>query len=157
MNRALVGTSRCDVPARARVWGFSPVVHSALGEVPQSSSNVQLFPASSAAEIALFRAACALGVSAGMTLAGESPYPNHEGHLMTTKNAYWSCLRLLVLVAMAWVVKQAWAADTGIPIVHILATDPCASETGQETATFTVFRTGSTNAPLTVQYRVGGT
>lgn len=43
-----------------------------------------------------------------------------------------------------------------LPTVTIVATDPTASETG-DPATFTVTRTGSTLAPLTVAYTVGGT
>lgn len=43
-----------------------------------------------------------------------------------------------------------------VPQVHLLAIDPMASETGADTATFAVYRTGSTNASLTVAYRLGG-
>src|SRR5215813_3834083 len=76
---------------------------------------------------------------------------------MRIRDPYWQCFRLLVLLVVALAVKKAWASEPEVPIVHILATDPCASETGQDTATFTVFRTGPTNAPLTVHYRVDGT
>ena len=65
---------------------------------------------------------------------------------MTSKNAYWCSLRLLVLIAVALAVRKAWTAELDIPVVHILASDPCAAETGQDTATFTVARTGPTNA-----------
>jgi Tfp pilus assembly protein PilE len=44
-----------------------------------------------------------------------------------------------------------------LPTVTISATDPNASETGPDTGTFTVSRTGSTGAALTVNYTVGGT
>src|SRR5262249_20836060 len=80
-----------------------------------------------------------------------------EGQFMRIRDPYWKCFRLLVLFVVALAVKKAWASEPEVPIVHILATDPCASETGQDTATFTVFRTGPTNAPLTVHYRVDGT
>ena len=44
-----------------------------------------------------------------------------------------------------------------IPIVTIAATDADASETGPDSGTFTVSRTGDTTDPLTVTYTVGGT
>ena len=75
---------------------------------------------------------------------------------MKTKNPYWFCLRLLGLIAVAFVAKKAFAADFP-PIVHLLATDPEAAEAGQDTATFTVFRIGPTNESLTIRYEVGGT
>jgi hypothetical protein len=75
---------------------------------------------------------------------------------MITENAYWSTLRLLAWFVVAFAVKKAWAAGPEIPIVYILATDPCAAETGLESSTFTVFRTGPTNEALTVHYRVSG-
>ena len=43
------------------------------------------------------------------------------------------------------------------PTVTVVATDPLASEPGTDTGTFTLYRTGSTDAPLTVYYAVGGT
>src|SRR5262249_48837280 len=48
------------------------------------------------------------------------------------------------------------------PIVNVLATDPVAAETDPssgrlDTATFTIHRSGSVDAPLTVYYRLGGT
>src|SRR5262245_45738321 len=48
------------------------------------------------------------------------------------------------------------AADPPIPIVHILATDPCAAEANSEPARFLVVRDGPTNGPLTVAYGVTG-
>lgn len=76
--------------------------------------------------------------------------------LMITKNAYWSALRLLALLVVAFPVKKAWAAGLEIPIVHILATDPCASETELERAMLTVFRAGPTSETPAVHYRVPG-
>ncbi|HEY2951233.1 MAG TPA: Calx-beta domain-containing protein [Verrucomicrobiae bacterium] len=61
-----------------------------------------------------------------------------------------------MLLGPALLVVKSVAADPPIPIVHILATDPCAAESGSETATFTVVRDGPTNAPLTVYYGVTG-
>ena len=49
------------------------------------------------------------------------------------------------------------ADNDTLPTVTISATDPNASETGPDTGTFTVSRTGSTSAALTVNYTVGGT
>ena len=43
------------------------------------------------------------------------------------------------------------------PTVSLTATDPSAAEQGLDPATFTVTRTGSTAAPLTVYYAIGGT
>ncbi|PYM16528.1 MAG: hypothetical protein DME18_01195, partial [Verrucomicrobia bacterium] len=43
------------------------------------------------------------------------------------------------------------------PTVTVVATDPLASEPGTDTGTFTLYRTGSTDAPLTVYCAVGGT
>lgn len=76
---------------------------------------------------------------------------------MTTRNIYGFTLRLLVLIAVTFGVKKAVAADSPPAIVHILAIDPCAGETGGDTATFAVFRNGPTNAALTVQYALAGT
>lgn len=44
-----------------------------------------------------------------------------------------------------------------LPVVSIAATDPTASETPGNTATFTLTRTGSTAASLVVSYALGGT
>src|SRR6185436_19072287 len=42
-------------------------------------------------------------------------------------------------------------------VVTIAATDPDASESGPDTGTFTVSRTGDTSNPLLVFYTIGGT
>jgi hypothetical protein len=82
---------------------------------------------------------------------------------MNSKNTYWSCLRLFVLVAVALVVtaavKKARAdePEPDVTVVHVLATDAWASEFMQDASFFTVYRTGPTNEPLTVHYRVEGT
>ena len=65
-------------------------------------------------------------------------------------------LTFALLLAAALLVVKAAAADPPIPIVHILATDPCAAEAGAAPATLTVVRNGPTNAPLTVYYSVAG-
>jgi YVTN family beta-propeller protein/parallel beta-helix repeat protein len=46
--------------------------------------------------------------------------------------------------------------DAGVPVVTVSATDPTATEAGLTTGQFTVTRSGSTAADLTVQYTVGG-
>ena len=79
---------------------------------------------------------------------------------MNTKNAYRSCLRLMVLVVVAVVAvaaRKAWSQEVDVPVVHVLATDPWASEFLQDSATFTAYRSGPTNEPLTVHYRIEGT
>ena len=48
-------------------------------------------------------------------------------------------------------------ADDDKPVVSIVATDAVAAEAGLDTGTFTVSRDGTTTAPLTVNYAVGGT
>jgi hypothetical protein len=50
-------------------------------------------------------------------------------------------------------------APSGLPLVSIHATDPFASEAETNTGTFTVYRSGGTNASqdLTVVYAIGGT
>lgn len=48
-------------------------------------------------------------------------------------------------------------APGSLPVVTITATQPTATEVGPTAGTFTVSRTGSTAAPLTVFYTVGGT
>jgi len=75
---------------------------------------------------------------------------------MIAKDIYWLCLRTLIAVALTLLALTLSAADNPIPVVHILATDPCAAEENEETATFTIFRDGPTNAALTVSYQVGG-
>jgi hypothetical protein len=47
--------------------------------------------------------------------------------------------------------------DSVLPTVTIAATDPNAAEAGQDPGLFTVSRTGSTAAALTVNYTIGGT
>ena len=46
--------------------------------------------------------------------------------------------------------------ESGLPLVTIAATDGQASEAGNDTGTFTITRTGSTEGDLTVQLSVGG-
>ena len=65
-------------------------------------------------------------------------------------------LSLALLLGSWLLIGKSVAADPPIPIVHLLATDPCAAEAGSETATFTVVRDGPTNAPLTTFYGVTG-
>ena len=48
-------------------------------------------------------------------------------------------------------------SGTSSPVVTVVATDPTATEAGLTTGRFTVRRTGSTAAPLTVFFTVGGT
>lgn len=47
-------------------------------------------------------------------------------------------------------------ADDDIPVVAITATDPTASEAGNDIGVITVTRTGDTGAPLTLAYVIGG-
>ena len=47
-------------------------------------------------------------------------------------------------------------ADDDIPVVTIAATDPTASEAGNDIGVITVTRTGDTGAPLTLAYIIGG-
>src|SRR6185295_5190285 len=65
-------------------------------------------------------------------------------------------LQTLALLLGAALAAQTSPADRPLPIVHILATDPCAAEAGSETARFIVVRDGPTNAPLNVLYGVTG-
>lgn len=77
---------------------------------------------------------------------------------MSTRNIRWFTLRFLILFAVAFAAAKVFAADPPPPppIVIILATDPVAGEDGPDTATFTVYRIGPTNASLTVQYQTAG-
>jgi hypothetical protein len=52
--------------------------------------------------------------------------------------------------------RVAVFGSNGFPVVTIVATDPLASETG-DTGTFTLYRSGNTNAPLNVFCTIGGT
>src|SRR5437016_7531220 len=73
---------------------------------------------------------------------------------MNTKSSrLFSVLSLVLLLAASFTSKVL--ADF-TPLVHILATDPCAAEAGSDPAVFTVIRIGPTNASLTVYYQVGG-
>jgi hypothetical protein len=45
---------------------------------------------------------------------------------------------------------------SGLPVVSVAATDPEAAEPGADTGEFIFLRSGDTNAPLTVQFTVGG-
>jgi len=65
-------------------------------------------------------------------------------------------LRLLLL-ALAFVPSSLLVASQGPPLVQIIATDPHASEAGQDPGSLTVIRTGPIGDPLTVSYRIGGT
>jgi len=74
---------------------------------------------------------------------------------MKTRNSLWLSALALSLFCAALLPRQASAQ---IPtIVYVLATDPFAAEEGSEPATFTVIRLGPLDAPLTVQYALGGT
>jgi hypothetical protein len=57
------------------------------------------------------------------------------------------------LVENYWVTRPA----AQLPAVTISASDPSAAENGPNSGAFTVTRSGSTAAPLVVQYSVGGT
>jgi len=76
---------------------------------------------------------------------------------MITKNKFWTGLRVLVLIAVALVAKRAWAVENDLPVVHVLATDQWADEFLQDGGTFTIYRSGPTNEPLTISYRMAGT
>jgi hypothetical protein len=76
---------------------------------------------------------------------------------MTAKATSLLCVLALSLPGAASFPLTASAAEPPPPpIVHILATDPCGAEAGSDPATFAVIRSGPTNEPLTVFYRVGG-
>jgi len=53
-------------------------------------------------------------------------------------------------------ITPAPAPRPALPSVSIASSDPIASEPGADTASFTVTRTGVTNAPMLVQYTLGG-
>ena len=77
---------------------------------------------------------------------------------MTAKNIPWFALRAFLLIGIALLVRKTVASEPPAPpIVHILAADPCAAEAGADAATFAVIRTGTTNAGVTIHYRLGGT
>jgi hypothetical protein len=75
---------------------------------------------------------------------------------MTAKDIYWPCIRTLLALGLTLLALTLNAADNPIPVVHVLATDRCAPEEGEEAARFVAFRDGPTNAPLRVSYQVGG-
>jgi hypothetical protein len=52
---------------------------------------------------------------------------------------------------------RSQATSSTVPVVTVAATDAAASEDGPDEGTFTITRTGSKAAPLTVAYTVGGT
>jgi hypothetical protein len=68
---------------------------------------------------------------------------------------------LFALIAVALVVmfavRKARADEPDVTVIHVLATDAWASEFLQDSATFTVYRSGPTNEPLAVHYRIEGT
>src|SRR5206468_2676992 len=53
--------------------------------------------------------------------------------------------------------KALGTAAPTLPTVTVTATDANASETGPDSGTFTITRTGDTTAPLTVNYSLSGT
>lgn len=55
------------------------------------------------------------------------------------------------------VIRAIVIGDTEHPAINIVATQPFAHEDGSQAGVFTVTRTGSTAAPLTVSYTVSGT
>ena len=55
------------------------------------------------------------------------------------------------------ILLQVHTKGAAIPVVTITSTDPNASEAGQDSGTFTVSRTGGTEAALVVSYAVSGT
>jgi hypothetical protein len=57
------------------------------------------------------------------------------------------------LVERYWVTRPA----AQLPVVTISASDPSAAENGPNNGTFTIMRSGSTAAPLVIQYSTGGT
>jgi len=65
-----------------------------------------------------------------------------------------SVLQIILLLAAGF--TSTVLSQNFLPIVQILATDPCAAEAGSDQAVFTVIRFGPTDVPLTVYYQVGG-
>lgn len=76
---------------------------------------------------------------------------------MTTINKFWNGLRVFMLVVAALAAGRAGAAEHDYSVVHVLATDPWADEFLQDGGTFTIYRSGPVNEPLTVSYRMAGT
>ena len=72
-------------------------------------------------------------------------------------------LRVCKWAFAAWAVwvfaanAQQAAHWQGPPFVSVEATDPLASEPGDNPATFSIFRTGDTNSALTIDFSLGGT
>jgi hypothetical protein len=64
---------------------------------------------------------------------------------------------LLLLGFTTGVFAQYPPPSNTVPVVTIRATDPFANRLTGDTGTFTVFRDGSTNQPLHIFYRIGGT
>jgi hypothetical protein len=76
---------------------------------------------------------------------------------MRTKNSRWLCGLAAVVLGLFSFVTNVRADDPPWPPqVIVLALDPAAAEEGSDPATFLVVRIGPANAPLTVQYALGG-
>ncbi len=52
---------------------------------------------------------------------------------------------------------RGYLGDAQVTRISVTATDPTASETGSDTATFVISRTGSTASPVVIYYTVSGT
>jgi hypothetical protein len=84
--------------------------------------------------------------------------PNGSYTLTPTDAGFtFSPTTLAVTVAGANLTGKNFTASNGLPLVTVAATDAAASETGPDTGTFTITRTGSTAAALTVNYAMSGT
>ncbi|MBI5233424.1 MAG: hypothetical protein HY880_03640 [Deltaproteobacteria bacterium] len=86
-------------------------------------------------------------VATGNTETGYDGYTWHEYHIADNSGTY----------TRGWSSGHYLTGGIVTPTVTISATDADASETGPDTGTFTVSRTGSTTSSLTVYYSMGGT
>jgi hypothetical protein len=66
-------------------------------------------------------------------------------------------LAAVVIFGICPFVEAQWTPRQGPPFVSVQATDPLASEPGDNPGSFTISREGDTNAALTVAFSLGGT
>ncbi|HEV7927500.1 MAG TPA: Ig-like domain-containing protein, partial [Verrucomicrobiae bacterium] len=73
------------------------------------------------------------------------------------RHQIWRVLAAALIGGICLDGEAQWMHPPGPPFVSVQATDPLASEPGDNPGTFTISREGDTNAALTVGFSLGGT
>lgn len=119
--------------------------------------NVNLSWSGTAARVADYNAPLSVSIPAGSPTATITAIPVNDNDIETTETV------IATLASNAAYLRDSTAFtatailnDDDMPVVTLTTPDPNASEAGSDKGVFLITRTGSTLAPLVVDYAVGG-